>query len=172
VATLPLLFFALVIFWLRSCIFALAGLRWQPSYLLCSWDYRCTTQCLSFHPGGVSLTFLPRLASNHSPPDLYHLSSWDYRHVWVTVLGLCYCIFNSKISTLFSFIFSVSLMIPCILIFVSRVFMNAHSKIKSFVRSSQHVNIVLLASLDCLFSHMLRLLCFCACLCPLEHVVF
>jgi hypothetical protein len=28
----------------------------------------------------ISLTyFLPRLASNHDPPDLYLLSSWDYR---------------------------------------------------------------------------------------------
>jgi hypothetical protein len=70
--------FALVIFQLESCVFAWASLRLRSSYLClpCSWDHR---QYYHAYWDGVSTNFLPRLASNQHPPNLYRPSSLDYR---------------------------------------------------------------------------------------------
>jgi hypothetical protein len=70
--------FALVTYHLGSHAFCSVGdprtypspiLELQPS----------TTMLSSFAEMGISLTFVPRVASNHNPPNLNFLSSWDYR---------------------------------------------------------------------------------------------
>jgi hypothetical protein len=78
----PPVFFALVIFEIRSHIYAWAGLDHDPSIYACciGWDDRLMPPGPAFYWLGWNLmNFLPRLASNCNPPHLCLLSSQDYR---------------------------------------------------------------------------------------------
>jgi hypothetical protein len=53
---------------------------------------RMTDTCyhtLSVRWGGGLTNFLPKLASNLDPPDLYLPSNWDYRHGSLSWLWIC-----------------------------------------------------------------------------------
>jgi hypothetical protein len=53
----------------------------SPNYgLLVRWDYSCLTSFPAWWLRKSLINFLPGLDSNHDPPDLLLLTSWDYRH--------------------------------------------------------------------------------------------
>jgi hypothetical protein len=74
-------------FW--SLVIFQAGLEFLPwvclsswfSYLrpLASWDHRCASLLLLIDWDGDLTNSLPGLALNCDPPDLCHLTRWDYR---------------------------------------------------------------------------------------------
>jgi hypothetical protein len=75
-------FFTLVILGTGSHIFVQASLNFNPIY-----TSRVTGLTVGHHHvqllmemGGVSLTFLVRIASNCNLSDLHLLKIWDYRH--------------------------------------------------------------------------------------------
>jgi hypothetical protein len=77
----PQSFFALVVFLIGSCGFSQ---DWPQTMILipvapCNWDHRHASSCLGYWlRTGVFCTFLSGLTSNHDPPDLCLLSSWNY----------------------------------------------------------------------------------------------
>jgi hypothetical protein len=79
-------FIALVSFWIGSCVCSGPALDCDPpSFLHLCRSIAGTTEAHAATPSlvvvmGVSLTFLPKLASGHDPPDPHLPSSWDYSY--------------------------------------------------------------------------------------------
>jgi hypothetical protein len=73
-------FFAFVIFWIRSHIFAQACLTQRSSYLHLqhSWDYRYEPPCRIYLCSSLTL---PKVTSNCNLLGLHLQSTWDYGHV-------------------------------------------------------------------------------------------